>query len=158
MLSSICFCIFQVKKNTFSLNFFKTSTKKYVINRKGWSHLCHHLCKSLQGHDVTILTTSVTPAPLFFISTMSVSGRRTFKTPSALTLGALKYPPPVFENGISERGPRGVTILRMKYYHHPDQQWTWKALQEDIAALLQLAAKRADTVSLDLDIWSQTPR
>lgn len=82
----------------------------------------------------------------------------TSKTHSALTLCALKDPPPVVENGISKSGPKGVTISRVKYYNHANQRWTWKGLLEDAAALTQSAEKRADMVSLGLDIWKQTPK
>ena len=75
----------------------------------------------------------------------------------ALTFCVSKYHPPVFESGISKRGPRGVTNLRVKYYNHPNKRWTWKGLLEDAAVLLQSAEKHADTMSLGLDIWSQTP-
>ena len=80
------------------------------------------------------------------------------KIHSSLTFCVSKYHPPVFEDGISKRGPRGVTSLGVKHYNHPNKQWTWKGLLEEAAVLLQSVEKHADTVSLGLDIWSQTPR
>lgn len=80
------------------------------------------------------------------------------KTHSALTFCISKHHFPVFENGITKRGPRGVTILRVKYYNHPNKRWTWKGLLEDAAVLLQSAEKHADTMSFSLDIWSQTSK
>lgn len=78
------------------------------------------------------------------------------KIRSSLTFSISKYHPPVFEDGISKRGPRGVTSLRVKHYNHLNKQWTWKGLLEDAAVLLQSAEKHADMMSLGVDIWSQT--